>query len=160
MGYYAKIIKQTKASGHSFGQITKVKVIRGIKKLHKSTAVGIDQWSPAVWRDISPEAIAELVKLLNHVEAKVAWPAHIYHNLIVLMGKPAGGTRPIALMITIYRLWTKIRRPQIDFWEGAWAGPWDAAIKGSSALRAAILGMLQDEVAVYRGRHTLTTLWD
>ena len=60
----------------------------------------------------------------------------------------------------LYRLWTKVRRPQLDSWESAWAGPWDAAVKGSSALRAAILGMLQDEVAVYRGRNTLTTLWD
>ena len=60
----------------------------------------------------------------------------------------------------IYRLWTKIRRPQIDAWEGAQAGPWDAAVKGSSALRAAILFMLQDEVLVYRGRNMLTTLWD
>ena len=55
----------------------------------------------------------------------------------------------------------KIRRPEIDAWESAWAGPWDAALKGSSALRAAILNLLQDELAVYRGRHTLTTtLWD
>ena len=63
-------------------------------------------------------------------------------------------------MPMIYRLWTKIRRTKIDAWEGAWAGPWDAAVKGSSALRAAILGMLQDQVAVYRGRNTLTTPWD
>ena len=54
----------------------------------------------------------------------------------------------------------KIRLPEVDAWEQAWAGPWDAAVKGSSALRAAILNLLQDEVAVYRGRHTLTTLWD
>ena len=153
-------IKQTRNVGHSFGKITPEIIKQVIKKLNKSTAVGIDQWSPAVWRDISPEAVEELAKLLNHVEQKVAWPAHIYHNLIVLMGKPAGGTRPIALMPMIYRLWTKIRREQIDSWEQAWAGPWDAAVKGSSALRAAILGMLQDEVAVYRGRNTLTTLWD
>ena len=33
-------------------------------------------------------------------------------------------------------------------------------MKGFSALRAAIWGMLQDEVAVYIGRNTLTTLWD
>ena len=84
----------------------------------------------------------------------------MYYNLIVLMGKPAGGTCPIALMAMIYRLWTKIRRPEIDSWESAWAGPWDAAVKGSSALRAAILNLLQDEIAVYRERHTLTTLWD
>ena len=76
------------------------------------------------------------------------------------MGKPAGGTRPIALMAMLYRLWTKVRRPHIDSWESALAGPWGAAVKGSSALRAATLGELQDEIAVYRGRNTLTTFWD
>ena len=94
----------------------------------------MDQWSPAVWRDLTNEALEELTKLLNEVEQKVTWPAHTYYNLIVLMGKPAGGTRPIALMAMIYRLWTKIRRPEIDSWGMAWAGPWDATVKVSSAL--------------------------
>ena len=85
--------------------------------------MAIDQLSPAVWRHISPEAIKELTKLLNYVKSRLAWPAHIYHNLIVLMGKPTGGTRHIALMLMIYRMWTKIRRPQIDAWEGTSAGP-------------------------------------
>ena len=98
--------------------------------------------------------------ILNDIENCKAWPGYTYYNIIVLMGKPTGGTHLIALMIMIYRLWTKIRRPEIDAWETAWAGPWDVAAKGSSAHRAAILGMLQDEVAVYRGRNTLTTLWD
>ena len=76
------------------------------------------------------------------------------------MGKPAGRTRRIALMPMIERLWTKIRRPGIYSWEYAWAPPWDAAVKGPSALRAALLGMLQDEVALSGGRNTHTTLWD
>ena len=109
---------------------------------------------------MSDQALEELVKLLNEVERRLTWPAHLYHNFVVLMGRPAGGTRPIALMPMLSWLWTKNRRPQIAAWETAWAGPWDAAVKGSSALRAAILGMLQDEVAVYRGRNSLTTLWD
>ena len=97
-----------------------------------------------------------MVCLLNEVEHRPTWPAHIYYNLIVLMGEPSGGTRPIALMPMICSLWTKTRRPQIDAWEQAWAGPWDAAVKGSSALRAALLGMLQDEVAVYITRKQYT----
>ena len=90
---------------------------RAIFRLSKRTAVGVDQWSPEVWRDLSDEALEELVHLLNDVEQRLTWPAHIYYNLIILIGKPAGGTRPIALMAMIYRLWTKIRRPEIDAWE-------------------------------------------
>ena len=103
--------------------------------MNKCKALGVDQWSPARWRDISEEAIEELTKLLNHVEQKLTWPAHVYHNLIILIGKPMGGTLPIALMPMVYRPWTKIRGPQIDAWEGAWAGPWDAAVKGAELSR-------------------------
>ena len=90
----------------------------------------------------------------------MAWHALIYHNLIVLMGKPTGGTRPIALVPMIYRPWTKVRRQYIDVWEATWAGPWDAAVEGSTTLRAALLGMFQDEVAIYRGRNTFSSIWD
>ena len=76
------------------------------------------------------------------------------------MGKPTGGSRPIALMPMLYRLYTKIRRPQIIQWELAHQGPWDAAVKGSSALRAGLLSLLRDEMAVRLGKDTLVTLWD
>ena len=45
-------------------------------------------------------------------------------------------------------------------WEQLNAGPWDAAIKGSSALRAGILSVLCDELAVRTGNDTLSTLFD
>ena len=76
------------------------------------------------------------------------------------MGKPTGGPRPNALMPVVYRTWTKIRRTQIDAWEVARAGPWDAAIEGSSALRARILSVLGDEIAVRTGNDTWSTLLD
>ena len=63
-------------------------------------------------------------------------------------------------MAMIYRLWTKIRRPYIVQWERAHAGPWDAAIKGSSALRAGILSALNDDIAVLLGDYTLSVLFD
>ena len=88
------------------------------------------------------------------------WQGYIYYNIIVLMGKPVGGSRPIALMPMRYRLHTKIRRPQIIQWELAHQGLWDAAVKGSSALRAGLLSMLRDEMAVRLGLDTLVTIWD
>eukprot|EP00973_Karenia_brevis_P012472 1692430-Karenia_brevis.AAC.1 len=58
--------------------------------------------------------------------------------MIVLMGKPQWGSRPIALMPILYRIWTKVRKPYIQKWERANAGLWDAAVEGSSAFRAAL----------------------
>ena len=60
----------------------------------------------------------------------------------------------------LYRLYTKIRRPYIIKWELAHQGPWDAAVKGSSALRAGLLCLLRDEMAIRLGKDTLVTLWD
>ena len=85
---------------------------------------------------------------------------YIYYNIIVLMGIPAGGSRPIAPMPMLYRLWTKIRRPYIIKWELAHQGPWNAAVKGSSALRAGILSLLRDEMAIRLGLDSLVALWD
>ena len=129
-------------------EITEEDVRRGIKMMSSSTAVGIDQWSPAQWKKLSPEAIEAITHLFTYIEKYGVWPGHIYYNIIVLMGKPNGGVRPIALTAMIYRLWTKIRRPYVVEWEKLNAGPWDAAIKGSSALRAGILSVLCDETAV------------
>eukprot|EP00973_Karenia_brevis_P073066 10148155-Karenia_brevis.AAC.1 len=67
------------------------------------------------------------------------------------MGKPQGGTRPIALMLMLYRIWTTIRKPYIPKWERANAGPWDAAVEGSSALRTALISMSGNELAYCKG---------
>ena len=90
------------------------------------------------------------------------WPGYIYiyYNIIVLMGKPAGGSRPVALMPMLYRMWCRARRIYIDEWERNTAGDWDAAVKGLSALRASILSQMRDEMATARGEDTLTVLWD
>ena len=63
-------------------------------------------------------------------------------------------------MPMLYRLWTKIRRPHIVAWERANVGPWDAAVKVSSALRAGVYSALCDEVTVRTGSDTLSTLFD
>ena len=81
-------------------------------------------------------------------------------NIIFLMGKPKAGSRPIALMPMLYKVWCRARREHITEWEYATAGGWDAAVQGSSALRASILSQMRDEVAIAKGEDTLTLLWD
>ena len=60
----------------------------------------------------------------------------------------------------LYRLWTKIRRPYMREWEADNKGPWDAAVRGSSALRAAILTAFADEMGTYSGLEVAKVLWD
>ena len=65
-----KIIKEQRSRNNGRGPITKEQVRQAILKLNKRTAVGEDQWSPAVWRDMSEDAMEELVSLLSEVEHK------------------------------------------------------------------------------------------
>ena len=101
---------------------------------------------------MSQEAKEGIAGLLNMVEGCRAWPTHTLSNTIILMGKPTGGSRPIALMPMLYRLWSKTRKPAIQQWDKEECrGPWDAAVQGSSALRAAILAQFQDELHLLNG---------
>ena len=140
--------------------ITGDDVTQAMKYLAKNTALGIDHWSPEEWRRLPTTTHQAMAELLNRVEAGMAWPRHIVHNIIVLMGKPQGGTRPIALMPMLYRIWTKIRKPYIEQWEQQHAGPWDAAVKGSSALRAAYHSQFYDEIGHYLQYTNGTILFD
>eukprot|EP00973_Karenia_brevis_P040255 5560678-Karenia_brevis.AAC.1 len=135
-------------------------VARAIQILKTTTAV--DLWSPADLRRLPSKALRGLADILHVVEANATWPSHLLSNIIVLMGKPQGGTRPIAPMPMLYRIWTKVRvrKPYIQKWERANAGPWDAAIEGSSALRAALTSMFGNELAFYKWDATLSTLCD
>ena len=72
--------------------------------LNTNPAVGIDQWPLGQLRLLSQEAKEILLNILQDIETSKAWPGYTYYNIIVLMGKPTGGVRPIALMATIYRL--------------------------------------------------------
>ena len=150
------------SAGDTLPAITAEMVREGIKEIKLSTALGLDQWDVKWLRALSGEALASLACVLNMVEACCAWPQHILTNTIVLMGKPQpiGGCRPIALMPMVYRIWTKVRKPWIQEWDALNSGPWDAAVKGSSALRAAVLSQFQDEIHFLNGGEVGTILWD
>ncbi len=134
-------------------------VQRASKLFKDSTALGGDLWGPYWFKNMSVEVAQAWAHLLNRIEEVGTWPAHMFINIIVLMGKPPpGGVRPIALMPMIYRLRTKIRKEYIDEWEAANRGPWDAAVKGSSALRAVVLSMFHDEFATLSGEEVAKIL--
>eukprot|EP00973_Karenia_brevis_P015282 2090076-Karenia_brevis.AAC.1 len=66
--------------------------------LKTATAVGIDLWPPGDLRMLPKKALRALAHILAQVEQYATWPSYLLYNIIVLMGKPQGGTRPIALM--------------------------------------------------------------
>ena len=139
-----KAMALTQDSQQPRDPITPEMVMRASKMLKKGTSIGVD-WCEVEWlRSMTYEVAVQVAKLLNSIEMEAAWLAQTLTNIIVLMGKPAGGVRPIALMPMLYRLWTKVRRDESRLWDTAHTGPWDTAIRGSSAFRAAVMGAMFD----------------
>ena len=87
-------------------------------------------------------------------------PTQSLLDRITLLGKPKAGTRPIAAISTIHRLMMSLAGDIIGYWEDSYAGFWDKAIKGSSALRAQLGRALNIELATIKGETAMVSLWD
>ena len=121
--------------------------------------LGIDLWVLKLWATLPDNALRMLLLIIQLIEGG-AFPMQILLVLIALIPKPKGGERPIALTAMLYRLVIKLRRPIIGHWEDKEHGFWDAAIKGSSCLRAALARALRMEAAVAVGFIAIGGLWD
>ena len=80
--------------------------------------------------------------------------------MVALLGKEAGGTRPSTLLTMFYRLWAKLNGDPVADLKAKRAGFWDDAIRGSSALQAALRRALRNEVALIEGLITVGIFWD
>ena len=76
-------------------------------------------------------------------------------QLLVLLGKKKGGSRTIAILHTRYRLTMRLVSAYISQWHVKFAGKWDSALKGNSALRAHVA-----ELAHSEGQCVIHFLWD
>ena len=148
----------TNSQGVEWPTLVAQDIIGAIKLLKNDTALGVDFLDVWWLKNLSNQIADDFAEVLNSVERLGAWPIQSRMNIIVLMGKPAGGLRPIALMPMLYRIWSKARRQHLIVWEKENQGPWDAAVRGNSALRAAIIGTFFDEVASYRNDNIATVL--
>ena len=72
--------------------------------------------------------------------------------------KPAGGERILGMPPTIPKTRSKLRASITDQWSRSLGEFWDTAIKGSSALRAALMRALLDESAAAFGISYATLL--
>jgi hypothetical protein len=61
------------------------------------------------------------------------------------------GEPPLRVFPLLMQLWGRLREALTPAWESEHAGFWDTAVRGSSALQAALMRSLFDDVAVARG---------
>ena len=129
---------------------------RAIRLTEKNIALGLDLWDPSSLRLLTLEALQCLADLLQHIEREVEWPMQLLSNLVIL----SVDSRLTTLLTLIYRIWSKLRRHQTIEREAENAGEWDKAVRGSSALRAAVFSAYQDEKATYSGQEIGALLYD
>ena len=91
-----------------------------------------------------------------------SWPYQLSHflQLLVLLGKKNGGSRTIAVLHTTYRLTMRLVVAHISQWDVNFAGIWDSAVTGNSALRAHVARAMGIELVHSEGQFVIHFFWD
>ena len=90
------------------------------QSVRSDAAPGLDNWPPAVCAHLPKEALAVLLMLFQHIEARAAWARKwtlIRTHLVPKTnspGAPVGDYRPIAVLSIWYRLWAAYRIACLD----------------------------------------------
>ena len=107
------------------------------KTFPADTGVGMDNIAPRALARLSEESIQALAFLLRQLEALGQWTKVLDLVLIVLLPKADGGLRPIGLLPTIIRVWSRARAVLARTWEAQTAHPSLYGSAGMGAQRAA-----------------------
>jgi hypothetical protein len=124
----------------------------GLLSLAAETGVGAEILGPREWLRIPRAGRQDLARILNAAEKEGMWPWQALQVLVHLVpqpGKPKD--RAIGCLPMLVRLHGKLRKAYPDRWSEERAGFWDEAVRGSSALQAALKRALTDEAACLMG---------
>ncbi|CAK0816536.1 unnamed protein product, partial [Prorocentrum cordatum] len=128
---------------------TREQLVATLKSFPKGTGTGPDQWKPAHILALSDQGQEYLVTLFNMIERGLAWPHQLLHNWFALLPKgekqELGNERDIGLLPMPVKIWGRLTKTPLTEWCDKRAAHWDAAVRGSSALQAALLTMVLDE---------------
>jgi hypothetical protein len=109
---------------------------------------------------LSDGALEVLADIILVVEYLGVLPAQLGLTVMPLIGKVRGGHRAIATLVSLYRLWTRLRRDEARKWEMEHDRSWMAAGKGRGPHDAVWRQAARAEAAVGRRQHAATLLWD
>ncbi len=97
----------------------------------KGTAIAYDGVHCRHYSLMSDGALETLGAILEVCELLGTFPKQCRLVLTPLLDKPKGGYRPVAIYVSLYRLWTKARRDVAAAWEAAHIRPYFSASKGN-----------------------------
>ena len=124
------------------------------------TAIGLDQHAFKDMALLPDNALGSLGEIIRQCFVKLTIPTQSLLQLFVLLGKKNGGSRTIAILHTTYRLTMRLVSAHISQWDVNFAGKWDSALKGNSALRSHVARAMGIELTHSEGQLVIHFLWD
>ncbi len=126
----------------------------------KETVVAFDGIALRHYPFLSDAALSVVADIIEVVETVGEFPSQLYLTEMPMIGKPRGGHRAVASLVSLYRLWAKLRKPVVTEWEVSNDRPYLAAGKGRTPQGTVWRQASRAEAAVSEGRHAGTLLWD
>jgi hypothetical protein len=142
----------------TWGPLTMSMLVKSIRSFSSSAGVSMDDLTFRLLKSLDPQVLQALLDLLSWMEQMLMFPGNAAQGKTALLPKPTGEVCPIALLATLYRLWNHMRLPQVKKWEANHTAEWDAATRGSSALKAACASELHLELSKLEGKHSAALL--
>ena len=100
------------------------------------------------------------VRSSDNVLSILAIPTQSPLQLLVFLSKKNGKSRTTAILHTTYRLPMRLVSAHISRWDVKFAGKWDSALKGNSALRAHVARVVGIELAHSECQCVIHFLWE
>ncbi len=130
------------------------------KTFSTTTAVAYDGFAMRHYALLSNEALEALADIIEVTERTGMMPPQLGALAMPLLAKPRGGHRAIATFVSLYRLWSRIRRDEVRKWEGTIERPYFAAGSGKAPQDAVWRQAARAEAAVATSACSATLLWD
>jgi len=130
------------------------------KKFKRKTGVAPDGWHPRHYALLSDQSLSTLAMLYTLLEITGHLPHQQRYVCVFLLDKASGGTRPIGLFTSMYRLWAKSRQLEAARWAEAHDRPFFAAGKNRSTIDAVWRHSVLNQLTVAKGEHVAALAWD
>jgi hypothetical protein len=130
------------------------------KSFKKSTAIAYDGIHCRHYAMLCDGALTALGGLLEACELLGALPRQARMVVTPLLDKPKGGYRPIAIYVSVYRIWAKARRNVAAAWEAAHPRCYFSAARGNGPQDTTWRQGVRQEAQVTKGGAAACLFWD
>jgi len=141
-------------------RVVPAKLRRVSKSFKRKTAMAPDAWHPRHYALLPDEGLEVIGILFTILEMCGHLPSQQDQVYIFLLQKLSGGTRPIGLFTSFYRLWSKCRQTEAAAWTSRNDRPYFAAGRARSTIDPVWRQSILNHLTKVRGQHAVSLCWD